>query len=264
VSLVGEMTVSSAELLHPQLCVILATLNEHQNLPEAIRRIREQPLPAFEIVVVDDGSTDGTREYLQELVRHDPRIRLIFHEGKQTTLRAQCQGIESASAPYIVVMDADLQHPPELLGTMLQRLEAGDALVVASRYAPGGTAGPRTVFRWAVSHGAEWLAKVMLPPARRVSDPMSGYFGFRRGIWVALNPLYRGYKLLVFLLVMAEGGPVSEVAYRFTPRTEGRSKVTQSFAFIRIFAIELMLARRLRGSLRSSRRKIDRASGSEA
>ncbi|MGA8542787.1 MAG: glycosyltransferase [Thermoplasmata archaeon] len=229
--------------------MVLATLNERQSLPELIERIRRQPLTRCEIIVVDDGSTDGTQEYLQKLVSRDPGVRLLFHDGKQTTLRAQAQGIEAASAPNVVVMDSDLQHPPELLGPILQGLESGSALVIASRYASGGSAGPRTLYRWAVSRVAEWLAKLLLPPSRRVADPMSGFFGFRREIWVPLNPHYRGYKLLVFLLVMAEGRPIREIGYQFTPRVGGTSKLTQGFAFIRVFMIELILARRLRASM---------------
>jgi dolichol-phosphate mannosyltransferase len=230
----------------PRVSVVLATINERLNLPEVIERVLRQPLPPTEIIVVDDGSTDGTREYVEELAARDPRIRLILHGGKQTTLRAQCQGIEAAAGSFVVVMDADLQHPPEILAEMIARLEDGAALVVASRYAPGGSAGRRTVVRWVVSRGAEGLAKLLLPPARGVSDPVSGYFAFRRGVWVPLNPLYRGYKLLIFLLMMAEGQRVSEVGFRFTPRSGGASKVTESSAFVRLFLVELLLARRLR------------------
>jgi dolichol-phosphate mannosyltransferase len=242
----GGMVVRS----HPELSIVLATLNERQNLPELLERIRGQRLPSYEIIVIDDGSTDGTREFLSAAAAGDSRIRLLFHEGKQTTLRAQCQGIEEALGTFVVVMDADLQHPPELFGPMLKQLDGGAAVVIASRYAPGGSAGPRTAFRWSVSRGAEWLAKLLLAPARHIRDPVSGFFAFRREIWAPLDPLYRGYKLLVFVLVMAEGRRVAEVGYQFTPRTEGSSKVTQGFAFVRIFVIELLLARRLRVTLR--------------
>lgn len=248
----------------PQLSVILATLNERRNLPELLERIRKQPLADYEVLVVDDGSTDGTREYLREQASADPRLRLLFHEGKQTTLRAQCQGIDAAHGKFVVVMDADLQHPPELLGPMLGQLRAGSALTIATRYGLGGSAGARTTFRWSVSRGAEWLAKILLPPSRGISDPISGYFGFRRDIWVPLHPLYRGYKLLVFLLVMAEGDRVTEVSYRFTPRTEGASKVTEGLAFVRIFAIEVLLALRLRGEVRARRRAPHAVPASEA
>jgi dolichol-phosphate mannosyltransferase len=246
-----EVLAPASESPRPLLSLVLATLNERQNLPEVVEGILRQPLPSFEVIVVDDGSTDGTRQYLREMATRDPRIRPVFHEGKQTTLRAQCQGIEVASGSLVVIMDADRQHPPEVLPSMWTALAKGSALVVASRYARGGSAGPRTTFRWAVSRGAEWLARLLLPPARGVTDPVSGFFGFRREAWIPLNPLYRGYKLLLFVLVMAEGGRVTEVGYEFVPRIGGSSKVTQSFAFIRMFLIELLLARRLRGFARA-------------
>ncbi len=243
---------SPSETDGPVLSIILATLNERQNLPQVLDRIRQQPLPPIEVIVVDDGSTDGTREFLNEAARSDFRIRPVFHDGKQTTLRAQCQGIGVAAGRLVVVMDADLQHPPELLPAMVQRLQEGPALVLASRYAPGGSAGPRSFSRWAYSRGAEWIAKLFLPEARRVTDPVSGYFGFRREIWFPLHPEHRGYKLLLFLLAMADGRPIAEVGYRFEPRTEGASKVTQSSAFIGMYLKEVRQARRLRSELQST------------
>jgi dolichol-phosphate mannosyltransferase len=234
----------------PVVSIVLATFNERRNLPEVVERIRRQDLPPYEILVADDGSTDGTREYLQELATRDRRVRFLFHEGKQTTLRAQCRAIETAVGRYVVVMDADLQHPPETIPAILRELDSGAVLVVASRYAPGGSAGPRTFSRLAISRGAELTAKTFLPAARGVTDPVSGFFGVRRDAWVPLNPLYRGYKLLLFALVMAEGRRISEVGFRFEPRAEGSSKVTEGPAFIRLFLVEVLLAVRLRSLLR--------------
>ena len=236
----------------PTLSIVLATLNESQNLPQVFDRLRRQVLPPYELLVVDDGSTDGTREYLVQQHAVDPRVRYLFHDGKQTTLRAHCQGVEAALGRYVVIMDADLQHPPELLPAIVARLDEGAGLAVASRYAPGGSAGPRTTSRWTISHGAEWTARLLLSDARRTSDPVSGFFGFRRDSWVSLNPKYRGYKLLLFVLVMTEGRPVADVGYRFEPRPEGASKVTQSWAFVRMFLIEVILAHRLRSEIRHS------------
>jgi dolichol-phosphate mannosyltransferase len=260
----GASTAPEPHAYSAKATVVLATLNERSNLPEVVDRIRRLSLPRLEIVVVDDGSTDGTREFVRELTARDSGVRLIEHDGKQTTLRAQCQGIEAAHGEYVVVMDADLQHPPEMLPSMIASLDGGASVVVASRYAPGGSAGRRTAFRWAVSRGAEFLAKFLLPPTRQVADPVSGYFGFRREIWTPLNPLYRGYKLLIFVLVMAEGRRVVEIGFQFTPRAEGASKVTQNMKFVRIFAIEILLARRLRAMIRRSPRRPASASGSTA
>jgi dolichol-phosphate mannosyltransferase len=243
-------TSAAADRRTLRVSIILATLNERTNLPVLIENLRALHVSDSEMLVVDDGSADGTREYVERLSAQDSSIRLIRHDGKQTTLRAQCQGIDASQGDFIVVMDADLQHPAELVPQLLTGLDQGAALVIASRYAPGGSAGRRTMIRWVLSRGAEWMTKILLPSARRVSDPVSGFFAFRRDVWVPLNPLYRGYKLLLFLLVMAEDRPVREVGFQFTPRAEGASKVTGNTAFLRVFLTELILARRFRARIK--------------
>jgi dolichol-phosphate mannosyltransferase len=235
----------------PRLSIVLATLNERSNLPELVDRLRAVPLPPWEAVVVDDGSTDGTREWVEGLRAADPRFRAIYHDGKQTTVRAQCQGIRAARGELVVVMDADLQHPPELLAPMVDRLEGGAALVVASRYLPGGTPGARSALRGLLSRGAESVARAMLVDARRITDPVSGFFAFRRSVFRPFDPGFRGYKLLLFLLVMAHGRPVAEVPFRFEPRTAGASKVTGGIAFVRVFLTEVIFAKRVERALRS-------------
>jgi dolichol-phosphate mannosyltransferase len=231
----------------PVVSIILATFNERENLPQLLDRLWAVPLPPLEVLVVDDGSTDGTREYLSEAARSEPRLRLRWHEGKQTTLRAQCQGIAESRGRFVIVMDADLQHPPEVLPAMVDHLTDGAALVVGSRYAKGGSAGARDGVRGVISRGAELTAKIFLSEARPVSDPVSGLFAFRREVFQTLPPGWRGYKLLLFLLVMARGQRVDEVGFRFEPRGSGSSKVTQNSRFIRFFLTELLLAKRLEG-----------------
>ena len=130
----------------------------------------------------------------------------------------------------------------------MREVEGGAALAIASRYAPGGSPGPRPWLRAVISRGAEWTAKLLIPPARRVTDPVSGFFAFRRSVFVGLPEGQRGYKLLLFLLVMTEGLSVREVPFRFEPRTEGASKVTSGLGFVRLFLRETMLARRLHSS----------------
>jgi dolichol-phosphate mannosyltransferase len=153
----------------------------------------------------------------------------------------------------VVVMDADLQHPPELLPRFVEQLQGGAALVVASRYVSGGTPGARPPLRAVISRSAEGLAKLFLPAARAVRDPVSGFFAFRRDAYEPLPPGYRGYKLLLFLLVMCEGKGVREVPLRFEPRTEGASKVTSGLAFVRLYLAELLLAGRLAARRRRPR-----------
>ena len=234
----------------PRLSIVLATYNERSNLPELVDRLRRLPLPPWEAIVADDGSTDGTRTYVDELATADRRFRPLYHDGKQTTVRAQCQGILAARGSLVAVIDADLQHPPELLPEMVHRLDEGSALVVASRYVPGGSPGARSALRGLLSRGAEATARGMLADARRVSDPVSGFFAFRREVFRPINPGFRGYKLLLFLLVMAHGQPVAEVPFRFEPRTAGASKVTGGLGFVRVFLTEVLMAKRVELALR--------------
>jgi dolichol-phosphate mannosyltransferase len=232
-----------------RLTIVLATLNERRSLPELFERIRALPLPPWEAIVVDDGSTDGSREWVRALGATDPRVRLVEHDGRQTTVAAQASGIGLAQGTYVAVMDSDLQHPPELLVPLVRALEDGASVAVASRYVAGGTVGPRSPLRAVLSRGAEGLAKLALPAARAVSDPVSGFFALRRSVFVPLAPGTRGYKLLLFVLVMARGLSVRDVPFRFEPRHDGSSKVTSGFGFVRVFLIELLLARRLAGRL---------------
>jgi len=248
----------------PEVSIVLATLNERGSLPELVDRLRGLALPAWEAIIADDGSTDGTREYVDELSRTDRRIRPLYHNGKQTTVRAQCQAIDAARGALVVILDADLQHPPELLPSIVCALEEGNALVVASRYAPGGAPGPRSALRGLLSRGAEAFARAMLPDARRVSDPVSGFFGFQREVYRPIDPGFRGYKLLLFLLVMARGRPVAEVPFRFEPRTAGASKVTGGLGFVRVFLTEVLMAKRVELALRSGRGRAVRLSDVEA
>ncbi|HTP55490.1 MAG TPA: glycosyltransferase [Thermoplasmata archaeon] len=232
-----------------RLSLVLSTLNERENLPELVDRLRRVPLPPWEALVVDDGSTDGTREFLDGLARTDVRFRPIYHDGRQTTVRAQCQGISAGRGESVVVMDADLQHPPELIPAMLAALAAGAGVVVASRYAPSGSPGPRSPLRGVLSRGAEAIARVALPDARRSTDPVSGFFAFRREVFRPLDAGVRGYKLLLFLLVMSRGQPVADVPFRFEPRTAGASKVVGGLGFVRYFLAELLRAKRLERQL---------------
>jgi dolichol-phosphate mannosyltransferase len=248
----------------PTLSIVLATYNERPSLPELIERLGRLALPTWEVVIADDGSTDGTREFVDGIATQDPRFRPLYHDGKQTTVRAQCQAIGETRGTYVVVLDADLQHPPELIPEMVRRLEEGNAIVVASRYAPGGAPGARSALRGLLSRGAEAIARAILPDARRVTDPVSGYFAFRRDVYRPIDPGFRGYKLLLFLLVMARGRPLAEVPFRFEPRTAGASKVTGGLGFVRVFLTEVVFAKRVEIAMRTGRGPALRPLESEA
>lgn len=248
----SQETSGEAPAVSPRLSVVLATLNERQCLPQLLAQISSQRLPPYEVVIVDDGSTDGTRDYLRDIARTDPHIRPIFHEGVQTLTPALCQGVLASRGEYVAIMDADLQHPPETLPVLIGALEDDAALAIASRYLNGSNVNGRTTYRAIISRGAELLAKMILPEARTVSDPMSGYFAFRREVFKMPNPPRKGYKILLFLLVMSEGRRIVEVPYEFRPRSDGSSKITQTPRFFLLYLLESSRARAWRRYLRES------------
>ncbi|EQD41027.1 Dolichyl-phosphate beta-D-mannosyltransferase, partial [mine drainage metagenome] len=156
----------------PSLTVVLATLNEVSNLPVVIDSVLQLHIPAVEIVVVDDGSTDGTRDYLLRTAERDPRVVPILNSQRQTLTPAQCQGITRATGDFVVVMDSDLQHPPRAVKDIYVELVRGADLVIGSRYLPAAGTGERSPYRGMLSRGAELIARSLLRNARGVSDPL--------------------------------------------------------------------------------------------
>ena len=210
-----------------KLSVILPTYNERENLPEVIAQIRRLPIDV-ECVIVDDDSPDGTGEVADRLASKDPLIKVIHRPRKAGLASAVYAGLSKASAPYVAVMDADLQHPPYLLTQMLRALEDGYDLVVASRYVRGGGVVGWPLLRRIVSRVATLLAHLTIPRSRVVKDPMSGYFALKREILESVrvySPI--GYKLLLTILAKGRYSKIKEVPLVFRRRLRGKSKLDQ-------------------------------------
>ncbi|MEV3989425.1 glycosyltransferase family 2 protein [Streptomyces sp. NPDC049837] len=212
--------------------VVIPTFNESANVRELLRRVAASVpdrLPC-EIVFVDD-STDDTPAVIADAARDCAfPVSVIHRDTPDGGLGgAVVEGIKAATADWVVVMDADLQHPPALVPDLVATGEKENAdLVVASRYLPGGSrAGLAGGYRVAVSRGATWLAKGLFPRALGgISDPMSGFFAIRRSAVTAdaLKPL--GYKILLELAVRCRPARVAEVPFVFEERFAGESKST--------------------------------------
>ncbi|MFB8397081.1 glycosyltransferase [Streptomyces yangpuensis] len=212
--------------------LIIPTFNEAGNVAELLRRLgRAIPgdLPC-EVLFVDD-STDDTPAVVEKAAADHPfPVSVLHREVAEGGLGgAVVEGIRRAGSDWIVVMDADLQHPPHLVPELVGEGErTGADLVVASRYVSGGSrAGLAGSYRVAVSRAATWLAKGLFPRALRgISDPMSGFFAMRRSAVTdgALRPL--GYKILLELAVRCRPAPVAEVPFVFQGRFAGESKST--------------------------------------
>jgi dolichol-phosphate mannosyltransferase len=214
------------------LSVIVPTFNEGPNVAELVRRTTQALLGRdVEIIFVDD-STDDTPDIIRAVAAasHVP-VRLIHRDDPVGGLGgAVVDGIRAAAADYCVVIDGDLQHPPEVIAELLDRVEVGDAdVVVASRYIAGGTSdGLANAVRTTVSRASTLLTKSMFPKKlHNCSDPMTGFFLIdRRSLDLEeLHP--RGFKILLEILARKQMR-VAEVPFSFAPRFAGESKASFS------------------------------------
>ena len=224
----------------PRVSVIVPAWNEALNLPTLVERVADALRDrAFEIVVVDDGSRDGTVEVCRDLAERYP-LRLLVRDAPEHGLSgAVLHGIAAAEGDTLVVMDADLQHPPERLPDLLAAVERADDpacradFALGSRYVAGGSTDAQwTLFRRVNSGVATALAR---PFAGRVRDPMSGFFALRRDTYdraERLTPL--GYKIALELMCKCRVRRVREVPIHFGLRTQGQSKLSlaQQFRYL--------------------------------
>jgi dolichol-phosphate mannosyltransferase len=181
----------------------------------------------FEIVFVDDDSPDGTTDAVRKIAQRRRDVRVIRRVGRRGLASACLEGMMSTAAPYVAVMDGDLQHDESILPQMLLRARADQLdLVVASRHVEGASMGQFAAGRVRLSNLGLKLSRLVLHTT--VSDPMSGFFlADRRFIDEAIyNASGVGFKLLVDLLASAKR-PVrlAEVPYTFRLREAGESKL---------------------------------------
>ncbi|MFJ1745410.1 glycosyltransferase [Streptomyces sp. NPDC088116] len=229
----GDARLEATAVAEPgAVTVIIPTFNESANVVELLRQLTDA-VPArlpCEVLFVDD-STDDTPEVIAAAAQDCPfPVGVIHRETPEGGLGgAVVEGLKAAGSDWIVVMDADLQHPPALIPDLVAAGERGSAdLVVASRYTEGGSrAGLAGGYRVAVSRAATWLTKGIFPGRLRgISDPMSGFFAIRRSAVTAeaLRPL--GYKILLELAVRCRPEQPAEVPFVFRDRFAGESKST--------------------------------------
>lgn len=217
----------------PQLSVVVPTFNERDNVTVLYRRL-EATLAGipWEVVFVDDNSPDGTCEVVRGLARQDPRVRCIRRIGRRGLSGACIEGILASSAPYVAVIDADLQHDETQLPKMVGLLQSGEAeLVVGSRYIEGGSADSFNKSRAGASQLATEVAKRVLKVA--IADPMSGFFMIRRDKFEQLAPQLstQGFKILLDIVATAEGKlRTVEVPFTFGSRQHGESKLDSMVA----------------------------------
>ena len=216
-----------------ETAIIVPTLQEAENIEALITQIEQTGLPFAEIVFVDDGSTDGTREQIRAF-GEKRRVRLVEREGPDRGLAgAIVAGAESTAASLLVVMDADLSHPPRQIGALLRPILMNEAdLVIGSRYVRGGATPGWPVWRRVISRAASGLAY----PLTGVRDSMCGFFAIRRDCLLRFAKTAVGFKIVFEVIVRGRKTlRVQEVPIVFRNRERGHSKMspTEVIRFLR-------------------------------
>ncbi|MBS1856193.1 MAG: polyprenol monophosphomannose synthase [Acidobacteria bacterium] len=212
-----------------ELSLVIPTLNEGENIRaflDAVRRNLDAAQPGgYEVIVVDDDSADRTWEIAAAMMPAFPELRVVRRQNEAGLAVAVIRGWQVARGRLLGTINADFQHPPEVLPRLVERAPGAD-LVVATRHADGGGLGDWGWLRRAASWGATQISRWLLPEVfTRVSDPMSGCYLVRRAAieGVELRPL--GYKSLMEILVRGRVGEIHECGYEMRRRVHGESKV---------------------------------------
>jgi dolichol-phosphate mannosyltransferase len=215
------------------LTLVLPTYQESRNIRAALQLVSETLRSieglTFEIVVVDDNSPDGTWQLALDQAVAIPELRVMRRTAENGLATAVIRGWQVARGRILGVMDADLQHPPEVLTGLVGLSREGTDLVVGSRHVENGGVGDWSVIRRMISRTAQLIGLLILPEVvGRVSDPMSGYFLVKRSAIAGrfLNP--KGYKILIEVLARGNVRTIAERGYVFRERMEGESKVSLS------------------------------------
>ncbi len=212
----------------PELTIVVPTFNEHANIVPLLERLNAVLAGiAWEAIFVDDDSPDGTADAVREAARRDVRVRCIQRIGRRGLAGACIEGILASSAPYVAVMDADLQHDEAILPQMLEALRNdGCDMVVGSRYIQGGGVGDWSAQRQRASSLATRLAHLVTKTD--IADPMSGFFMLRRMVFerVMRGLSTQGFKILLDILATAERPlRIKEIPFHFRQRVAGESKL---------------------------------------
>lgn len=208
------------------ISIIIPVYKEVENIFHVSRKIHEVLGNArieYEIIFVDDNSCDGTSQLCQKLSKQLP-VKLIIRKQDKSLSYSVIEGLAHAQGDILVVMDADLSHPPSAILEMKNLLESKKAdFVVGSRYVKGGSIDKRwSLFRYVNSY----MATVLALPLAKIKDPMSGFFALRCNDlpdMEILSPI--GYKICLEIIVKGKFKKIKEVPIHFSDRKFGESKL---------------------------------------
>ncbi len=217
--------------------IIVPTLNEAENITPLVSHIVATGVPFHEILFLDGASTDGTQDLVRALAANHP-IRLIEQEpGEPGLAAAIMQGARAATGEILVVMDADLSHPPERINDLLAPIAAGMAdMAIGSRYVAGGSTPGWPLWRRMLSR----IASAFAWPLTGVRDSMCGFFVIARARLLEIAPPTSGFKIVFETIVRGRDLRVREIPIAFRDRARGQSKM--SFGVALKFFLRWLLA----------------------
>ena len=208
-----------------QLSVVVPTYNESRNIYDLFERT-DAALAGidYELIFVDD-SKDDTPQVIERLCGEHSNVSMKHRTDEKGLATAVLCGFSMAKGEYIAVMDADLQHTPEILRAMFAVVSSGYDVCIPSRFIKGGGDGGLNMWRKFVSWSARMMGKILLSSLRKVSDPTSGLFMFKRGVidGADLQPI--GWKIMIEVVAMGSFSTLCEIPYVFCERNAGESKL---------------------------------------
>ena len=210
------------------LAIVLPTFNESANVAPLVDRL-DKALQGirYEVIFVDDDSPDGTADVVRLVAERHDNVRVLQRIGRRGLASACIEGILGTAAPYVAVMDADMQHDETVLPEMLRRIRDENLdLVVGSRNIAGGSMGEFTRWRVKLSHLGRRLS--LMGAEHELSDPMSGFFVVRLSTFEQFAHRLSGIGFKILLDIVLSAGPalrIGEVPYRFGQREHGESKL---------------------------------------
>lgn len=221
----AEAQPATDELRAPAASVVVPTYQEAGSIAALIRRldeVRERSGIEFELVVVDDNSPDGTAAAAHAL--EAPWVHVVERRALRSLAGAVVDGFARARADVLVVMDADLTHPPEAVPDLIAAVRAGAPMAIGSRYAEGGSTDPR----WpAARRLASRAGSLLVRPIAPTTDPLSGFFAVRRDVLAAAGPIrLQGFKIGLEIIVRARVRGIVDVPIHFVDRASGASKAS--------------------------------------
>ena len=225
------------------ISIIIPTYNESENIIGLLDKIKQNLLQNIftEIIIVDDNSPDGTSNIVQNYIDNNIKIKsengtanfkekpysikIINRKIKNGLIPAILEGVKSSKGDYILIMDADFSHPPEIVPKIIEKLlGTSSSIVIASRYIKDGSIIGWPFKRRLISKGAAIIAKFGLN-VNNVTDPMSGFFAVPRSILDNIKIDTKGYKILLEILVKSKDIPIFEIPYTFLDRKSGKSQM---------------------------------------